>query len=123
MLKRVRMRRSVEKAARGMRRSERDDLVPGPLLALLHERTQARVLLLAGGTALKVGPHSRNVLVGGHALEFEVDVLIELLEALVAEQLRIGGAEQPFQDGVVGWLVNGRSPLDRVEREASRGEV
>ena len=95
MLKRVRMRRSVEKATRGRRRLEQGDLVPGPLLALLHERTQARVLLLAGGTALKVGPHSRNVFVGGRALEFEVDVLIEFLEALVAEQLRIGRAQPP----------------------------
>jgi hypothetical protein len=47
---------------------------------------------LAGGTALEVGPQARNSVVGCGALKFEVDVLVELLETLVAQDLRGGGA-------------------------------
>jgi hypothetical protein len=37
-------------------------------------------------------------------LELELDVLVELLEALVAEQLRLGGAEQSLQGLVMNVL-------------------
>src|SRR5688500_13550250 len=77
----------------------------------LDELAQAVVVLVAGGAALEVGPHARDPGVSLRALELELDVLVEPLEALVAEQLRPGGAEQPLQAVVVSVLVHDLSPL------------
>ena len=63
---------------------------------------------MAGRAALEVGAHARDPVVGVRALKLELDVLVELLEALVAEQLGLGGAEQPLEGVVVGcWSMIG----------------
>jgi hypothetical protein len=48
---------------------------------------------VAGGTAFEVRAHAGDPVIGVGAFELEVDVLIEPLKALVAEQLRLGGPE------------------------------
>ena len=89
----------------------------------LDEFPEAGVFLLASGATFEVRPHARNQLVGRRPVELKVDVHVELLEALVAEHFMIGGSEQSLENGVVGWLVDDRSPLDRVERESPLAEV
>jgi hypothetical protein len=57
----------------------------------LDELAQAVVVLVAGGAALDMGAHARDPVVGPCASELELDVLVEVLEALIAEQLRLRG--------------------------------
>src|SRR5215218_2224272 len=62
---------------------------------LTDELAQARVVLVARGTALKMRAHARKAGVGVLAGELEVDVLVEQLEASIAADLRLIRAEQP----------------------------
>src|SRR3954452_6090598 len=80
---------------------------PGPVLrdavafavALVggHQREEALVVLLAGRTALEVSAHARHRRFGVGARQRQLDVAVELLEALLAGQLRPGGAEDAAQ--------------------------
>ena len=51
------------------------------------ELAQALVLLVTGWTSVEMRAQAWDPLVRGFALEFELDVLVDLLEALVAEHL------------------------------------
>src|SRR3954447_8244513 len=64
------------------------------------EVAEAAEVLGAGGAALEVGLHAGDPRVGALACERQLDVAVELLEALLAGQLRGAGAEDPAQDGV-----------------------
>jgi hypothetical protein len=66
-------------------------------LLAAHERAQALVLLATGGAAVQVGPQARDHGVGVAAGELQLDVAVELREALVAADLRSRRAEQPTQ--------------------------
>src|SRR3954465_3921234 len=63
------------------------------------EVAQAVEVLRAGGAALEVGVHAGDPRLGRLAGERQLDVAVELLEALLAGQLRGPGAEDPAQDG------------------------
>ena len=60
----------------------------------LHERLEALVVLVAGGAARQVGVHAGDRAVRVLARHLELDVAVELLEALLAGELRPLGAEQ-----------------------------
>src|SRR5690348_6381272 len=64
------------------------------------EVAQAGEVLGAGGAAVEVGAHPRHPGVGGLAGEAQLDVAVELLEALLAGQLRGVLAEHPAQQRV-----------------------
>jgi hypothetical protein len=66
-------------------------------LRAVEELSQAFVVLVAGGTALEMRAHAGHPAAGVRTVRLELDVLAELVEALVAEKLRPGGAEQPLQ--------------------------
>src|SRR5919201_5725596 len=76
-----------------------DGTASGALEPLLpaDERAQALVLLAAGGAAVEVGAQSGHDRVRVLAGELELDVLVELREALVAADLRRRGPEQPSE--------------------------
>lgn len=57
------------------------------------EYPQAVVLLGAGGTALEVRAQPGDRDVGVPAMQLEVDVLVDLREAFVAEDLGLRGPE------------------------------
>jgi hypothetical protein len=64
------------------------------------------VILVAGWTAFEVRAHARNLLVGVCRGEFQFDVAVELLEALLAGQLWSRWAEEQCQAAlVVGCVV------------------
>src|SRR3954453_2073420 len=69
-----------------------------PLLG--DEIAQAGEVLGAGGAAVEVRAHAGDPRVGALACGRQLDVAVELLEALLAGQLRGAGAEDPAQDGV-----------------------
>src|SRR6478735_11658375 len=78
-----------------------------------QERAQAFVLFRARGTADEVGTEARDELVGGSACELELDVTVELLEALVAADLRLVAAEQALERRIevaAGHSVTSRNP-------------
>jgi hypothetical protein len=58
---------------------------------------QALVLFIACGAAVKVGPHAGDRLVSIGSGELELDISVELLEALLAAEFGSGGAEQAPQ--------------------------
>ena len=58
------------------------------------------MLLCARGTADEVGPQARDELVGGSACELELDVPVELREALVSADLRLAAAEQALESRI-----------------------
>src|SRR6266540_2489273 len=62
-----------------------------------QERTQAVVLLAAGRAAVEVRAHPRDPSLRVAALELELDVFVEPLEALLAADVRTGRAEQLLQ--------------------------
>src|SRR3954469_16436194 len=62
------------------------------------EVAEAAEVLGAGGAALEVGVHAGDPRLGRLAGERQLDVAVELLEALLAAQLRGAGAEDPTQD-------------------------
>src|SRR3712207_2079503 len=64
-------------------------------LLAADERAEALVLLAAGRAADQMGPQAGDRGVGVGARELELDVAVELLEALVAADLGLGRAEQP----------------------------
>lgn len=68
-----------------------------PRLLAADEGTEAGVILLARGAADQVSLHPGDGRVGVVAGEFEVDVAVELLEALLAADLRPSRSEQPSQ--------------------------
>src|SRR5215210_917455 len=88
--------------------ASRAELTSAVRLAALEERAQALVVLVAGRAALQVGAQPWNPLVGRLALELELDVLVEPLEALVAENLRLGRSQQPLEGFVVHVPVHDR---------------
>ncbi len=55
------------------------------------------MLLATGGTAGEMGTKSGDGRVGVPAGQLELDITIELVEALVAADLRFGRAEQPLE--------------------------
>ena len=57
------------------------------------------MLLAAGRAAVEVGAHAGNRGFGILALQLEVDVPVELVEAGVAADLGCARAEQPFHEG------------------------
>src|SRR5581483_3465771 len=71
--------------------------IGGRSAARLGQGEQALVVGAAGLAALEVGAHARNQLVGWGARELELDVAVELREALLAAQLRSRRAERPPQ--------------------------
>src|SRR5919197_1009426 len=64
------------------------------------QRAQAEVLLVAGGAALEMRSQPRDLLLGIRAGDLELDVAVELLEALVAGHLGAGGPQQASQESV-----------------------
>jgi hypothetical protein len=52
---------------------------------------QTVAILVAGRTALEVCPHARDRGIGIGAVEFELDVAVQLLKALLAAELRPPG--------------------------------
>src|SRR4051795_341363 len=62
-----------------------------------HQRAQTFVFFRARGTSDEVGAQARDELVGGSACELELDVAVELLEALVAADLGLAAAEQALE--------------------------
>src|SRR3954469_23167718 len=77
------------------------------------EVAQAVEVLRAGGAALEVGLHAGDPRIGGLAGERQLDVAVELLEALLAGQLMGAGTEDPAQDGAAFLLAfhHSSSPL------------
>src|SRR3954451_15237840 len=64
------------------------------------EVAQAGEVLGAGGAAVEVGAHPGDPRLGGLAGDGQLDIAVELLEALLAGQLGGAGAEHPSQDRV-----------------------
>src|SRR3954454_23362751 len=62
-----------------------------------HQREEALVVLLAGRTALEVSAHARHRRFGVGAGQCQLDVGVELLEALLAGQFSPGGVEYAAQ--------------------------
>src|SRR5205085_8136785 len=93
-------------------------------LLAADERAQALVLLAARGAAVEVraqpGHRGVRVLAG----ELELDVPVELREALVAAELGPGGAEQPserlLQVGPFAHLVSSSSHVSSAVPESRR---
>ena len=70
-----------------------------------HEGEETVVVFVAGRAAFEVRAHARDVFVGGCAGELELDVVVELVETLLAGQLRSRGAEESREElriGLVG---------------------
>jgi hypothetical protein len=67
-----------------------------------YERAEAAVLLVAGLAALEMRAHARDQLVRarGALPELDLDIAVELVEALLAGELGLGGAEEASQDVV-----------------------
>ena len=61
------------------------------------------MVLIAGRAAFEMRAHTRDLLVGGCAGELELDVAVELVEALLAGQL--GPAGRGAGQGVAGAAV------------------
>jgi hypothetical protein len=74
-----------------------------------YEGAEAEVLLVAGPAALEVRAHAGDELIGarGTVLELDLDVAVELVEALLAGQLGVGGTQEAPQDVV--WSVGVRA--------------
>src|SRR4051794_23297106 len=85
-----------------------------------HQREEALVVLLAGRAALEVSAHPRHRRVGVGAGQRQLDVAVELLEALLAGQLGSGGGQDAGQapQGVVLGVAHGELP--RSWRSGSR---
>src|SRR3954463_2045137 len=83
------------------------------------EVAEAAEVLGAGGAAFEVRPHAGNPRVGRLARQRQLDVAVELLEALLARQLRGVGAEDPAQDGAA-FLVAHHSSSPSVPMRKSR---
>ena len=66
-------------------------------LLAADERAQAFVLLAAGGATVEVGAQPGNREVGVMTRELELDVPVELLEALLAADLWAVGAQEPVE--------------------------
>src|SRR5215218_6236737 len=73
---------------------------PESIPFLGDEITQAGEVFGAGGAAVEVRAHTGNPRVGRGTGERHLDVAVELLEALLAGQLRGGGAKDPAQDRI-----------------------
>jgi hypothetical protein len=56
------------------------------------------VVFVAGRAAFEVRAHTGDVFVGGCAGELELDIVVELVEALLASQLRSWGAEESREE-------------------------
>src|SRR5215211_9153577 len=69
------------------------------------EVAEAAEVFGAGGTAFEVGVHAGDPRLGGLVGQGQLDVAVELLEALLAGQLRGPGAEDPPQDRVAFAVV------------------
>ena len=57
------------------------------------------MVLVAGRAAVEVRVHARDLLIRGGAGELELDVPVELAEALLARQLRTGRAKESLDEG------------------------
>ena len=68
-----------------------------------REGEEADVILLAGGATFEVRAHARDLLDRRDAGELELDVTIELVEALFARQLRAGGPRSRSSSGGACW--------------------
>src|SRR5262249_12270842 len=78
-----------------------------------EEGLQAEVVLAAGRTAVEVRPHAGDRVVGRSTLELDLDIAVELVEALLAAELGLLGAQQAAQGDVsrlFGVLAHGRPP-------------
>src|SRR3954452_11688808 len=71
------------------------------LLARVEERGEALVVLAAGGAPVQVRAHAGNGQLGVAPGQLELDVAVEVLEALLAAELVAGGPEQAVDDPVV----------------------
>src|SRR5436305_637456 len=81
---------------------------------------QAGVLLAARRASVQVCPHTGNRRIGICAGELQLDIVVELLEALLAAQLGARWPEQTLQecfDGCVRWLGHRFPPLAPKPRE------
>src|SRR5215211_1622926 len=94
-------------------------------LLAAHERAKALVLLAAGGAADKVGAQTGDRGVGVRTGELQLDVAVELLEALVAADLGLRRPEQPaqclLQIGSLGHFVS--SSVSRERPCSSRWDL
>jgi hypothetical protein len=66
-------------------------------MLIADERAETFVLFAAGWAAGEVRAQAGNGGVCVRARDFELDVAVELLEAFVAADLRLGGSEQIAQ--------------------------
>src|SRR5215210_2382075 len=94
-------------------------------LLAAHERAKALVLLATGGAADKVGAETGDRGVGIRTGELQLDVAVELLEALVAADLGLRRPEQPaqclLQIGSLGHFVS--SSVSRERPCSSRWDL
>jgi hypothetical protein len=65
-----------------------------------HECVQAGVLFAARCASLQVRSHAGNLLVGARTSDLQLDISVQVLEALLAVQLRSGGPEQASQGSI-----------------------
>src|SRR4051812_76928 len=89
------------------------------------EVAQAAEVFGAGGAALEVGVHAGDARIGRLAAEGQLDVAVELLEALLAGQLRGAWPEHSAQ-GRVSLLVAlhpSSSPLAPTRRPRAASAV
>src|SRR4029453_17208550 len=91
---RVRIPRVLDRSTGGAPPPRAGRAPPSVGLAL-HQGAQALVLLPAGQAAGQVGPEPGEVGVGVLAGQLQLDVAVQLGEAVVAAQLRLLGPEQP----------------------------
>jgi hypothetical protein len=78
-----------------------------------YEGAKAAVLLVARLAAIEMGAHAVDERIRSvwTVFELDLDVAVEVLEALFARKLRAVGPEQPSQEVVVrGAVVAHRSP-------------
>src|SRR4051794_6469909 len=73
---------------------------------LRSQLAQALVVLAAGRAARQMRRHARHPRIGRRPAELELDVRVELLEALVAAQLGRGRAERAREELVMAVLVH-----------------
>ena len=59
------------------------------------------MVLAAGRAADQVGAHAGHPCVGVRTAQLQFDVAVEVLEALLASELRLGGAQKALQKTLV----------------------
>src|SRR5205814_4009920 len=94
----------------------------GFLLLLAQVGQEAVVVLAAGRAALQVRPQPGDDAVRFGSREFELDVAVQRLEALLAGELRLRGAQHAGETVVVEIRCRGHGELPSSARCSPRSE-